>query len=143
MQQEIITEDIIMEKIKKVVRRMVPAMMLAFFMSLFMPVARVNAAETERIASTRDGYVNIVYSEGSSTGVTDVDSALTNLKTLIVGIVRVFGGIAALVGVVICVLGFTSHNREQQWAGVIVAIAGIIVVFAPEIVNAITGKQLF
>ena len=82
-----------MEKIKKVVRRMVPAMMLAFFMSVFMPVARVNAAETERIASTRDGYVNIVYSEGSSTGVTDVDSALTNLKTLIVGIVRVFGGI--------------------------------------------------
>ncbi len=129
------------EKFKKLVRKMMPALMLAFLMSVFMPAARVNAAESERLTSTREGYVNIVYSEG--TGVTDVDTALKNLKTLIVGIVRVFGGIAALVGVVICVLGFTSHNREQQWAGVIVAIAGIIVVFAPEIVNAITGKQLF
>ena len=129
------------EKFKKLVRKMMPALMLAFFVSVFMPAVKVNAAESERLTSTREGYVNIVYSEG--TGVTDVDTALKNLKTLIVGIVRVFGGIAALVGVVICVLGFTSHNREQQWAGVIVAIAGIIVVFAPEIVNAITGKQLF
>lgn len=133
------------EKFKKLVRKMMPALMLAFFMTVFMPAVKVNAAESARFTSQKS-YITVLSdqgSDGSSTGVSDVDSALKNLKTLIVGIVRVFGGIAALVGVVICVLGFTSHNREQQWAGVLVAIAGIIVVFAPEIVNAITGKQLF
>ena len=133
-------------KFKKVMYLM-SALMLAFFVTVVAPMQTVKAAtlNDEAVCSSISGdgtkLVRIHYL-GDTTGVTEVDTALNNLKKLIVGVVRVFGAIAALVGIIIAVLGFTSHNREQQWAGVIVAIAGFIVIFAPEIVNAISGKTL-
>ena len=74
-----------------------------------------------------------------SSGVTELDNAAQRTNTLINWICGWVGGIMALFGFIWAAMNQAGHNTESRNMGIIVAVVGIIIAFAPKIVNFILG----
>lgn len=64
---------------------------------------------------------------------------LSNLEDLFFGLVRGVGMIAAGWGVVQFAMSFNSHDPSQKVTGVMVAMSGILMILAKEVLTIITG----
>ena len=72
-----------------------------------------------------------------STGVTEVDTMLTNLHDLISGLVKVIGGILCIYGILQVGMSFSGHDPSQRIQGLMCIAGAIIIFFSPEILTAI------
>lgn len=72
-----------------------------------------------------------------TTGVTEVDTMLTNLSDLITGLVKVIGGILCIYGILQVGMSFSGHDPSQRIQGLMCIAGAIIIFFSPEILTAI------
>ena len=108
----------------------------------------VKASEaSERLTEGRgSSYVTVMREEGTNgtdSGVTELDSSLGRGKKLLVGVIHFFGAAVALFGIVFAAIGFLGRDQEQKMIGITAFIVGIAVFFAPQIVNAVVGQTVF
>ena len=75
-----------------------------------------------------------------SSGVSELDKAATRTNTLINWICGWIGGIMALFGFIWAAMNQAGHNTDSRNMGIIVAAVGIVIAFAPRIVNFILGR---
>ena len=66
-------------------------------------------------------------------------AAVNNLSTFIFGLIRAIGLIILGFGVVQVGLSLKSHDPSQRANGILTVAGGIVIVFAKEILNIITG----
>lgn len=66
---------------------------------------------------------------------TNIETGLGNLTSLFVIIVRAIGAIFALIGVVNLAGSFASHDPSQRLQGILTFASGLLVIFAPDIIN--------
>ncbi len=91
-------------------------------------------------------YVTVVRSDssdGTDSGVTELDNSLGRGKKLLVGVIHFFGAAVALFGIVFAAIGFLGRDNEQKIIGITAFIVGVAVFFAPQIVNAVVGQTVF
>lgn len=69
----------------------------------------------------------------------DAVSAVSNLTSFIYTILRAFGGLMIAYGILQIGMSFQAHDPAQRTQGILVAVGGIIIAFAEQIVNTITG----
>ncbi len=94
----------------------------------------------------KSGYVTVIREEGTNgtdSGVTELDNSLGRGKKLLVGVIHFFGAAVALFGIVFAAIGFLGRDQEQKMIGITAFIVGIAVFFAPQIVNAVVGQTVF
>ena len=72
-----------------------------------------------------------------TTGVSEVDTMLTNLNELITGLVKVIGGILCIYGILQVGMSFSGHDPSQRIQGLMCIAGSIIIFFSPEILTAI------
>ena len=72
-----------------------------------------------------------------TTGVSEVDTMLTNLNELITGLVKVIGGILCIYGILQVGMSFSGHDPSQRIQGLMCIAGAIIIFFSPEILTAI------
>lgn len=82
-------------------------------------------------------------SDGTDSGVTELDNSLGRGKKLLVGVIHFFGAAVALFGIVFAAIGFLGRDNEQKIIGITAFIVGVAVFFAPQIVNAVVGQTVF
>ena len=75
-----------------------------------------------------------------SSGVTELDNAAKRTNSLINWICGWFGAVVALFGFIWAAMNQAGHNVESRNMGIIVSVVGIVIAFAPKIVNFILGK---
>ena len=73
----------------------------------------------------------------SATGVTEVDTMLTNLNELITGLVKVIGGILCIYGILQVGMSFSGHDPSQRIQGLMCIAGAILIFFSPEILTAL------
>ncbi len=73
----------------------------------------------------------------SATGVTEVDTMLTNLNELITGLVKVIGGILCIYGILQVGMSFSGHDPSQRIQGLMCIGGAILIFFSPEILTAL------
>lgn len=78
----------------------------------------------------------IVLADG---GDTEATTAINNLKGIITGVVKAIGGILGIWGVVQVGLSFSQHDASQRAQGFLQLAGGIMIFFAPELFDAISG----
>lgn len=72
-----------------------------------------------------------------TTGVTEVDTMLTNLNELIIGLVKVIGGILCIYGILQVGMSFSGHDPSQRIQGLMCIAGAILIFFSPEILTAL------
>lgn len=72
-----------------------------------------------------------------TTGVTEVDTMLTNLNELIIGLVKVIGGILCIYGILQVGMSFSGHDPSQRIQGLMCIGGAILIFFSPEILTAL------
>lgn len=113
----------------------------AFLMIETMPVH----AATERVG-TDSGFHTVLEDDDKgigvkgSSGVTELDNAAKRTNSLINWICGWFGAVVALFGFIWAAMNQAGHNVESRNMGIIVCVVGIVIAFAPKIVNFILGN---
>lgn len=81
------------------------------------------------------------FAAGTTGTASDNDAlkAVNNLSDFIFGIVRAIGMILTGFGILSVGLSFKSHDASQRAQGFLTIAGGIIILFAKEILNLITG----
>lgn len=69
----------------------------------------------------------------------EVKEPIEKGKSLITYIIRVFGWLIVIFGVLFFAISFFSHQTDQRITGIIAFFVGLLVAFAPEIAKWITG----
>ena len=112
----------------------------------------INERGDETVRTGNTGFDTMILSDGigagsgnsagmnGSSGVTELDNAANRTNTLINWICGWIGGIMALFGFIWAAMNQAGHNTESRNMGIIVAAVGIIIAFAPRIVNFILGR---
>lgn len=77
--------------------------------------------------------------EGSSDVPEELQKAAERTNTLIDYVCSWVGGIMAIFGFIWAAMNQAGHNPDQRNMGIILAVVGIVVVFAPQIVRWIIG----
>ena len=72
-----------------------------------------------------------------TTGVTEVDTMLTNLNELIIGLVKVIGGILCIYGILQVGMSFSGHDPSQRIQGLMCIGGALLIFFSPEILTAL------
>lgn len=139
-----------MEKLKKLL--LAAVLMGAAFLMPGRPVEAAPAGTGEiMLVGTTGGGSNILRDEdpgaggtgvgvNGSSGVSELDRAATRTNTLINWICGWIGGIMALFGFIWAAMNQAGHNTDSRNMGIIVAAVGIVIAFAPRIVNFILGR---
>lgn len=87
------------------------------------------------------GFTPVLYEDGvsisGSSGVKELDDAAKKTNTLINWICGWLGGIMALFGFIWAAMNQAGHNTDSRNMGIIVAVVGIVIAFAPKIVSFI------
>lgn len=96
----------------------------------------VTIEASENIVSLIDGAT--VFKDSS--GVAELDQAAERTNTLITWVCGWIGGIMALFGFIWAAMNQAGHNTESRNMGIIVGVIGVVIAFAPSIVNWILGK---
>lgn len=114
----------------------------AFLMTESKPVHAATVTTTTRVSShileEKDNGTGIGVN--GSSGVTELDNAAKRTNTLINWICGWFGAVVALFGFIWAAMNQAGHNVESRNMGIIVCVVGIVIAFAPKIVNFILGN---
>ena len=83
----------------------------------------------------------LIMTAGASTGFAAGDplTVINNLSTFIFGLIRAIGMILLGFGIVQVGLSLKSHDPSQRANGFLTLAGGVIITFAKEILNLITG----
>ena len=81
--------------------------------------------------------VGTVFATGGGTN--EVETVINNLSSFIFGVIRAIGMILLGFGIVQLGLSLKSHDPSQRANGFMTLAGGIIITFAEEILNLITG----
>ena len=85
-------------------------------------------------------YTVILLSNGGTVFAADDPlTVINNLSTFIFGLIRAVGMIILGFGIVQVGLSFKSHDPAQRANGIMTVAGGVIITFAKEILNLITG----
>jgi hypothetical protein len=76
-----------------------------------------------------------------TSGVAELDSAKERTDSLIKWVCAWVGGIIALVSLIIALVMASSHQQEQRNQALVGLAVGIIIAFAPQVVNYLLGNQ--
>ena len=102
----------------------------------------VRAAESGRNTYHQSYIVSVDdhtdYAESS--GVSELDSARTRVDTLIEWACKWIGAIIALVALIAAIIMASSHQTEQRNQALVVMVFGVIIYFAPQIINYILNR---
>lgn len=92
------------------------------------------------VGFTTDGMV-LIMTAGASTvfAADDPLTVINNLSTFIFGLIRAIGMILLGFGIVQVGLSLKSHDPSQRANGFLTLAGGVIITFAKEILNLITG----
>ncbi|MBQ9872761.1 MAG: hypothetical protein IJM27_12645 [Eubacterium sp.] len=108
--------------------------------------AAVNTGYTSEVSvmGVSSLHPPILFDEGGigvngSSGVTELDNAAKKTNKLINWICGWLGGIMALFGFIWAAMNQAGHNTESRNMGIIVAVVGIVIAFAPKIISFILG----
>lgn len=80
----------------------------------------------------------ILYAESS--GVTELDAARTRVDKLIEWVCKWIGAVIALVALIAAIIMASSHQTEQRNNALVVMVFGVIIFFAPQIINYVLNK---
>ena len=85
----------------------------------------------------------LIMTAGASTvfAADDPLTVINNLSTFIFGLIRAIGMILLGFGIVQVGLSLKSHDPSQRANGFLTLAGGVIITFAKEILNLITGKE--
>ena len=83
--------------------------------------------------------VGVIATTAFATATTDPLTVVNNLSTFIFGLIRAVGLILLGWGIVQVGLSLQSHDPSQRSNGFLTLAGGIIITFAKEILNLITG----
>lgn len=120
--------------------------LMAFMMFAGERTVRASEAPARLSEGRKSVYVTVVRSDssdGTDSGVTELDNSLGRGKKLLVGVIHFFGAAVALFGIVFAAIGFLGRDNEQKIIGITAFIVGVAVFFAPQIVNAVVGQTVF
>ena len=96
-------------------------------------------------AATSDGVCEVTERPESTlfdtSGVAELDSAKERTDSLIKWVCAWVGGIIALVSLIIALVMASSHQQEQRNQALVGLAVGIIIAFAPQVVNYLLGNQ--
>ena len=130
----------------KVLMIVVTIIVMAFMTLCGEKKVMASEASTRLSEGRKSDYVTVVREEetnGTDSGVTELDNSLGRGKKLLVGVIHFFGAAVALFGIVFAAIGFLGRDQEQKMIGITAFIVGIAVFFAPQIVNAVVGQTVF
>lgn len=113
-------------------------LMAAFMVAVLLTNPAISAQAAERTGGMEVGTYHIM-TLNSPTGVDDVDTALDNFGSFLRGIVKVVGGAITLYGLVQIGMSLPQHDPSQRMMGFLFLAGGIIILFAPEILDFIQG----
>lgn len=100
----------------------------------------LNASDNElRTESIRISQGSILYDESS--GVTELDEAKDRTDSLIEWICRWIGGTVAVVSLIVAAFMAGSHQTEQRNQALVVMVLGIVIFFAPQIIDYLLGRS--
>ncbi len=100
----------------------------------------VDRTESVRLVSSPGMTIPLgtVY---DTSGVAELDSAKERTDSLIKWVCAWVGGIIALVSLIIALVMASSHQQEQRNQALVGLAVGIIIAFAPQVVNYLLGNQ--
>lgn len=75
-----------------------------------------------------------------SSGISELDAAKDRTDKLIEWICRWIGGTIAVVSLIVAAMMASSHQTEQRNTALIVMVLGIVIFFAPQIINYLLGR---
>ena len=128
-------KDDYMNKIIK--RKMMMLTMIVTCMGavLFIPAKKTYAADSESVRITMsDENIN------DSTGVPEVDATLNRGNKFLEGLCRFVGIAVAVVSALFFLISLPTHQADMRSQMIVAFFVGIIIIFVPEIVHAISGK---
>ncbi|MBQ9199425.1 MAG: hypothetical protein IJ141_04535 [Lachnospiraceae bacterium] len=119
-------------------------MMIILFLTIaivLVPAKKSYAANQKGIANL-SGFVHYETTEssGDSTGVAEVDATLDRGNKFLKGLCRFIGIAVAVVSGVFFLISLPTHQADSRNQMLIAFFVGIIIIFVPEIVHAISGK---
>lgn len=79
----------------------------------------------------------VLNQNNNGTGIQEVDDMFDNIAQILFGLCRFAGGAVLLFGIVQIAISLSSHDSSQKIQGFFFAGAGVLVLFAPNIVQAI------
>ena len=94
----------------------------------------------ESVSESIGSSINGVEVLKDSSGVAELDQAADRTNKLINWVCGWIGGIMALFGFIWAAMNQAGHNTESRNMGIIVGAIGVVIAFAPSIVNWILGK---
>ncbi|MBR6218863.1 MAG: hypothetical protein IKQ63_10150 [Eubacterium sp.] len=94
----------------------------------------------ESVSESIGSSINGVDVLKDSSGVAELDQAADRTNKLINWVCGWIGGIMALFGFIWAAMNQAGHNTESRNMGIIVGAIGVVIAFAPSIVNWILGK---
>ena len=94
----------------------------------------------ESVSESIGSSINGVEVLKDSSGVAELDQAAERTNKLINWVCGWIGGIMALFGFIWAAMNQAGHNTESRNMGIIVGAIGVVIAFAPSIVNWILGK---
>ena len=94
----------------------------------------------ESVSESIGSSINGVDVLKDSRGVAELDQAADRTNKLINWVCGWIGGIMALFGFIWAAMNQAGHNTESRNMGIIVGAIGVVIAFAPSIVNWILGK---
>lgn len=80
------------------------------------------------------------FNAAESSGVTELDNARTRVDKLIEWVCKWIGAIIALVALIAAIIMASSHQTEQRNQALVVMVFGVIIFFAPQIINYILNR---
>lgn len=78
----------------------------------------------------------------ANTGVDELDNGINNLMSLAKGLIRAIGGLFLLFGAYRMATTINSRDANERREGIWSIVAGLLLLFAPEIVNFLVGKKV-
>lgn len=100
----------------------------------------VEGNEVEAISGYTGSSITDATVLKDSSGVAELDQAADRTNKLINWVCGWIGGIMALFGFIWAAMNQAGHNTESRNMGIIVGAIGVVIAFAPSIVNWILGK---
>ena len=129
--------------------RKVSLMLLTFIMAVFtltaffVPVTvSAKGSGDSAIERITDSGNDILLKDESS-GVQALDDAKDRTNSLVKWICRWVGGLVALVSLVVALFMASSHQTEQRNTALVTCAIGIVIAFAPDVINYLLGNNSF
>ncbi len=123
----------------KTALKLARCLMVTLLLTMIIATFAMPAQAAERPLSAKLPAGTHIVMTLSGTGIDEVDSMFSNLSQFLGGICKLVGGLLVLFGIVQIGMSIPQHDSSQKMMGFLFLAGGIIVFFAPEILDFING----